>query len=186
MYAIRSYYEMAKRLKSFGVGYVFIQGGEPTLRKDLVEIIDIFIKHKIKPTVITNGILLSRELAERIATRKCNLAISMDSLNKEKYEQLRGVDALEKVIQNIKSIHDIKRKGNWSLTTTVSKAISLEEVKEIEKFAFDYGFMYAIRPYIYVNGTAGKKDEQLVFEYKDIVITSYSIHYTKLYDPSYT
>jgi MoaA/NifB/PqqE/SkfB family radical SAM enzyme len=159
---------IARRLKKFGVGYVFIQGGEPTLRKDLVDIVDIFIKCKIKPTVITNGILLNRELAEKIAVRKCNLAISVDSLDREKFKQYRGVDAFEKVISNIKNIADIKRKGNWAVTTTVSKITTLEEIKKLESFANENGFMYAIRPYIYVNGMAGKKEEELVYEYNDI------------------
>lgn len=159
---------ISKRLRKFGIGYVFIQGGEPTLRKDLIDIVDIFIKNKIKPTIITNGILLDRPLAEKIALRKCNLAISVDSLDREKFMHYRGVDAFDRVIGNISKIADIKRKGNWAITTTISKITSLEEVKRLESFASNKGFMYVIRPYIYVNGIAGKKEEELIYDYEDI------------------
>ncbi|MCT4686479.1 radical SAM protein [Vallitalea sp.] len=159
---------IAKRLKKFGIGYVFIQGGEPTLRKDLIDIIDIFIKNKIKPTVITNGILLNRELAEQIAIRKCNLAISIDSLDEEKFKKYRGVDILSKVKENILNISNIKRKGNWAITTTISKLTTINEIKKLENFANTYGFMYAIRPYIYVNGNAGKKEDDLIYSYDDV------------------
>lgn len=159
---------MAKTLKEFGIGYVFIQGGEPTLRQDLIDIIDIFLYHKIKPTVITNGILMNVELASQIAKRNCNLAISLDALSPEKYKKYRGVDAYDQVVNNIKAIAPIKRRGNWSITTTVSKLTTLDEVKALEQFAKELGFMYAIRPYVYVGGMAGKKDDDLVYQYEDI------------------
>ena len=59
----------ACELQKFGIGYVFLQGGDPLVRKDIKEIIDIFLKHGIHPTVITNGILLTPEIAEFIASR---------------------------------------------------------------------------------------------------------------------
>jgi molybdenum cofactor biosynthesis enzyme MoaA len=36
--------EKAKILRKQGIGYVFLQGGEPTMRSDIVFIVDIFIK----------------------------------------------------------------------------------------------------------------------------------------------
>ncbi len=168
--------KMAKRLRKFGIGYVFIQGGEPTLRSDLVDIIDVFLCHEIKPTVITNGILMDKELATEIAKRKCNLAISLDVLDAEKYKKYRGQDAYEQVMDNIKAIAPIKRKGNWTLTTTVSKLTSLDEVIALEQLAEGLGFMYAIRPYVFVNGTAGKKNNDLIYEYDDVeAIFSYML-----------
>lgn len=160
--------KMAKTLKDFGIGYVFIQGGEPTLRQDLIEIVDIFLAHKIKPTVITNGIRMHKALATEIAKRKCNLAISLDALSPEKYKRYRGVDAYDQVMNNIKEIAPMKRLGNWALTTTVSKLTTLEEVKALEALAKELGYMYAIRPYVYVGGTAGRKEEEMVYGYSDV------------------
>ena len=46
--------EEVKKLSKFGVRYVFIQGGEPLIRKDIIEVVDLFLKYHIKPTIITN------------------------------------------------------------------------------------------------------------------------------------
>jgi MoaA/NifB/PqqE/SkfB family radical SAM enzyme len=157
--------EFAEKLRKFGIGYVFIQGGEPTLRKDLLEIVDIFIKNKIKPTVITNGILLTDDIAEKIAGRRCNLAVSIDSLEKEYFTQIRGVDRLEKVLENVTSISKFRtRKGNWAITTTVTNLTKLSDVLAIERFAKQHGFMYAVRPYIHTKGIAGKQNDDMSYQ----------------------
>lgn len=162
--------DRAKSLRKFGVGYVFLQGGEPLIRKDIIAIVDIFLDNGIRPTIISNGILLTPEIAERIAERDCNLSISIDSLEREKFALLRGRDSMDKVIGNIRALSHLKgnHKGNWSITTTVTKMTELEDVKNLRRFAYENGFMYAIRPYIHVNGTAGKEDERLVYDYKSV------------------
>ena len=62
-----------------------------------------------------------------------------------------------------------KHKGNWAITTTVTNMTELEDVKNLRDFAGENGFMYAIRPYIHVNGTAGKEDERLVYDYQSVI-----------------
>lgn len=157
-----------KKLKRFGVRYVFIQGGEPLIRKDIIEVIDLFLRYHIKPTVITNGILLTPDLAAQIAKRRCNLAISIDSMDPELFAKLRGVDKLQHVLDNIEKIYKMERKGNWSITTTITGLSKFNDIKKIEQFAMDHNFMYAIRPYIFVKGVAGKKNDELMYQWKDV------------------
>lgn len=162
--------QIAISLSRFGIGYVFIQGGEPLIRKDIIQVVDIFIKHSIKPTVITNGVLLTRETAEQLAQRRCNLSISIDSLVTEQYAYLRGSDDLKKVLKNIDNISDITdRRGNWAITSTITKQSSFEDIKNIYEYTKQRGFMFAIRPYISVTGVAGKHDEQLTYEKEDVL-----------------
>ena len=163
--------EIADTLAKFGLGYVYLQGGEPTLRKDLLQIVDILIERGIKPNVNTNGMLLTEDLAQSIAARRCNLSISIDSFDSEVFQMARGVDArgFEQVINNVKRASKItKRGGNWSITTTLTKLSTLDDIKNIRKFCAEHGFMHAIRPYIFVHGTAGKADERLFFKYDDV------------------
>ncbi len=161
---------IAADLSRFGVRYVFVQGGEPLIRKDIIGIVDTFIKHSIKPTIITNGVLLTRETAEEIAKRHCNLSISIDSLDAKRYAYLRGSDDLAKVINNIDAISEIsERKGNWSITTTITKQSDFEDVKSIYEYAKRNGFMHAIRPYISVTGAAGRPDESLKYSSEDVL-----------------
>lgn len=158
-------------LQQFGVGYVFLQGGDPLLRKDIIEIVDVFINHGIRPTIITNGIRLTKKLAGEIAKRPCNLAISVDSFIPEKYHTLRGVNTLEKVKNNIIEVtrECKKHRGNWSITTTVTRMTELSDVKNLMDFAYENGLMYAVRPYITVEGKAGKKDDRLLYNDSDVL-----------------
>lgn len=161
----------AEELRRFGVGYVFLQGGDPLLRNDIIDIIDIFLENGIRPTVISNGIRLKPEIARAIAQRPCNLTISIDSMIPERYHTLRGVDTLELVKKNLDAATgpDFAHKGNWSITTTVTKMTELSDVKDIMRFAYDHHMMFAVRPYITVSGKAGKKDENLTYQYDDVL-----------------
>jgi MoaA/NifB/PqqE/SkfB family radical SAM enzyme len=132
------------------------------MRKDILEIIDIFNAVKIKPTFITNGILLKGELAEGLARRHCNVSVSLDTLDKETFVYIRGVDKLETVIENIENAPK-RRNGNWSIGCTVTGLSTLEEIKRLEEFSARNNFMFAIRPYVHNLGNAGKEDERLVY-----------------------
>jgi MoaA/NifB/PqqE/SkfB family radical SAM enzyme len=154
----------AEMLRDRGMGYVFLQGGEPTLRPDLVEIVDVFSACGIKPTVITNGILLQGTLPEQLAARRCNVAVSLDSMNPDIFKQIRGVDAFAKVTENIREASKIKQRGgNWAVTSTITAVSTLKDIQALESFAAECGFMYAIRPYIHVSGAAGKRDDALAY-----------------------
>ena len=160
----------AEALSRFGVKYVFVQGGEPLIRKDIIAIVDAFVENSIKPTVITNGVLLTREMALELAKRRCNLSISIDSLQKEKYAYLRGSDDLERVMGIIDSIADITdRRGNWAITTTITKQSSFDDIMNIYEYSKKKGFMFAIRPYVSVLGVAGRPDEQLTYDERDVL-----------------
>ncbi|MDD5669003.1 MAG: radical SAM protein [Candidatus Omnitrophica bacterium] len=168
--ALDSIREHAENLRRFGIRYVFLQGGEPTLRNDLIAIIDIFNENNIKPTVISNGVLFPFELAEAIAHRRCNLSVSLDTLDREKFRKIRGTDDFDSVIRTITNAAKIKNKhGNWSIVTTVTGLSTLDEIKKLEQFARENGFMYAVRPYIVVGGVAGRRCEELAYSREKII-----------------
>ena len=73
-----------------------------------------------------------------------------------------------KVIENVDAISEITdRKGNWSITTTITKQSDFDDVKSIHEYAKKKGFMFAIRPYIAVSGAAGRHDESLEYSPED-------------------
>jgi molybdenum cofactor biosynthesis enzyme MoaA len=156
---------MAKKFARSGISYVHLHGGDPSMRKDILEIVDIFNAEKIKPTFITNGILLKGALAEELSRRHCNVSVSLDTLDRETFEYIRGVDRLETVVANIENAPK-QRKGNWSIGCTITGLSTLDEIKRLEEFSAKNNFMFAVRPYVHNIGNAGKEDDRLV--YKDI------------------
>ena len=53
-------YKIFSTLYKDGIRYVFLQGGEPMVRKDLFEIIEDMLNIGLRPTLITNGTRLSQ------------------------------------------------------------------------------------------------------------------------------
>jgi MoaA/NifB/PqqE/SkfB family radical SAM enzyme len=156
--------KMAELLRAEGLGYVFLQGGEPTLRQDLIQIVDIFIEAGIKPTVITNGLLMRGDLPGRLAARPCNVTFSLDTLKPEIFKTLRGLDGLDTVTANIRAASQIKpRSGHWAVRATVTSLSTLSDIQALEAFSAECGFMFAAGPYTYVAGTAGRPDDRLAF-----------------------
>src|SRR6056297_2142923 len=52
---------IVQKIKKMGIKYVYVQGGEPLLHEKLENIISIIINSGLKPTVLTNGILLTKD-----------------------------------------------------------------------------------------------------------------------------
>ena len=154
----------AELLRAEGLGYVFLQGGEPTLRGDLVQIADVFIEAGLKPTVITNGLMMRGDLPRQLAARPCNVTFSLDTMKPDIFKTLRGVDALAKVTANIRAAGRMTpRRGNWAVTATITSLSTLEDIQAVEALAAECGLMFAARPYIYVSGTAGRLDGRLAY-----------------------
>jgi len=85
-----------------GVLFATIGGGEPTLRKDLPEIVHAFSSAGLEVQLTTNGLALSRDLRFRLyEAGLTRLTFSIDSHLPEVYARVRGVDRLQKVLDTL-------------------------------------------------------------------------------------
>ena len=77
---------------------ISIEGGEPLIRKDIVEIVEIFAK-KHHPILFTNGWYVTDELAKKLFDAGLQqAAVSIDFPN-ERHSEVRGVkDAFERAL----------------------------------------------------------------------------------------
>lgn len=71
---------------------VCIAGGEPFVREDLFELIDGIVRNRMRFEILTNGRLLTREVAIKLkATGRCNsIQVSLDGSTPEVHESMRG------------------------------------------------------------------------------------------------
>jgi GTP 3',8-cyclase len=84
-----------------GVGTVRITGGEPTLRRDLVDVVAALAPLGVELSLTTNGYLMDR-LAEPLRRAGLSRAnISLDSLRPERFQRITRRDALERVLRGI-------------------------------------------------------------------------------------
>ncbi|MFW9813382.1 MAG: GTP 3',8-cyclase MoaA, partial [Candidatus Thorarchaeota archaeon] len=89
-----------------GIHNVKLTGGEPLLRKDILEIIERISPYVSDLSMTTNGVLLeemARSLKRAGLTR---VNVSIHSLDPEIYNRITGFDDLERVKRGVKSAVD--------------------------------------------------------------------------------
>lgn len=74
-----------------GIIHVNITGGEPTLRKDILEVIEACRPGEIMVSLVTNALTLTREKMKLLKEAGLNtIQISLDSADQKKHDRLRG------------------------------------------------------------------------------------------------
>lgn len=137
---------LVQKLADIGIGYVSIGGGEPLLREDIVKIVKLFTKAGIRVRILTNGVLLNEELLSDFKRAGLkDISISLDTLDAEKYKFITSQDVFNNVIDSIKMVNKILRKGVWLLNCVVSK-LNFQELPQILKFAGRNNFLLSLVP----------------------------------------
>lgn len=127
----------------FGMFYVTLNGGEPLMRSDIWEIIEYLEKTRLHWRLFTNGSLLNYEHIQKLADSDYLLTvqISLDGLTPNSYAGLRGVNCLEKVVDNIKKL---VREGVPVEISSVVYCGNYDELPRIIEFAASLGVPLAI------------------------------------------
>lgn len=85
--------------------FIRLTGGEPLLRKDLYDIVEKLDNAKCfdKITMVTNGSLINSNVASNLAKLNFkSITVSLDTLNKDVFKDMNGVDYFNNVINAIK------------------------------------------------------------------------------------
>lgn len=134
-----------KDLYDFGIRYISLSGGEPLLRPDIIEAAEAISDIGIRVWITTNGILLNEDRIKEFARiKKLGFIVSFDTLDRERYQKIRGVDKLNTVLKNISLIK--KHIGIVRLTTVVS-SLNYDEVDNIIDFCKKNGYYVSFQPY---------------------------------------
>lgn len=147
---------LAEFLKSLGVSYISIGGGEPLLREDLPHIIQVLRKQGLMVRLLTNGTLAQQGLiGELMSAGLKNISISLDSLDGGKQDDLynsKGVH--KKIIESILLFKEnFSGKGGILLLNTVVSPFNIEELPKLCDFAKHLGYYISFVP-IEENGLA--------------------------------
>lgn len=85
-----------------GVFYVALLGGEPLVRRDLESIVENLRAEDVFVKIITNGTMLTRNRAEKLAHVGLNqLEVSLDGLCARTHDESRGVGNYAKAVRGI-------------------------------------------------------------------------------------
>lgn len=150
-----------------GLRVVFVQGGEPLLRRDLIAILEDLHIIGFHLTVITNGTKLTLPLVKQFDDLGISLSVSLDTLDPSTYERIRGADQLAVVLAGLELL-DAYRHPKF-LTCIVSEA-NREEVREVVAFARQRGFLPVVGAYHWDVGLYGKQDDTLMYDRRQVQV----------------
>jgi len=153
-------------LEKLGVVEIVLSGGNPLIRDDIAEIID-YASQRFITTVYDNGSMAVKKID---ALRNADfVAISLDTLNEEKNDYIKGVSGSWK--KAMEAIEILQKEGiNVGVSPTISQ-LNLDEIIDFTKY-FTYNGIpvwYCLYWYDYPSGNRlfqiGKK--QTEFEITD-------------------
>jgi len=79
--------------------WVIIEGGEPLLRQDLFELLELMQQKQLEVHLITNGMLLSPQILATLKQLGVKVMISIDGATPATYEAIRNGANFERVVQ---------------------------------------------------------------------------------------
>jgi MoaA/NifB/PqqE/SkfB family radical SAM enzyme len=140
--------ELFQQLQSMGVRQVSLTGGEPTLRRDLEEIVRATQNCSLTPTLLTNGTLLTESrLASLVDAGLKGIVVSLDSFSPETYRAIRGVP-LGPVLNGIEVLTR-GRHNHPGIFACVTSVITKHNIRDLLSLANDLarrGLHYQIQP----------------------------------------
>jgi cyclic pyranopterin phosphate synthase len=119
---------IGKALSELGVCKIRLTGGEPTVRKDFVEIIENLksLPGINKVVFTTNGYNL-KNIAKSVVNAKIDgINVSIDSLDREKFKFITGKDKLEDILIGLKALQELNFK-NIKVNAVLLKGVNDSE-----------------------------------------------------------
>ncbi|MCX8084747.1 MAG: GTP 3',8-cyclase MoaA [Calditerrivibrio sp.] len=128
-----------KLLTNMGVKKVRITGGEPLVRKGLVDFVKMLRENTSVDdlTLTTNGALLSRFAHGLKKAGLDRINVSIDSLRPERYQQITGGFDLVEIINGIKTAQDAGFL-NIKINTVLIKGFNDDEIIDFCDFASEH------------------------------------------------
>ncbi len=139
------------QMAAMGTFRLGLTGGEPLLRKDLFEIIDLALFHGLCPCVTTNGLLITEEIARQFGRRELVwLNVSLDGATAATNDPVRGGGTFDRVVERLQILRDHCR---FTLAFTVLST-NVHEVRAYARLAERVGAGTAVFRPLYPVGIA--------------------------------
>jgi len=97
--------EILRVAATFGIRSVKFTGGEPLLRKDIIDIVRS-VPPTMESSLTTNGIFLAKYAHDLKAAGMKRVNVSIDSINRETYKKITGSDLLDDVLEGMQAALD--------------------------------------------------------------------------------
>jgi MoaA/NifB/PqqE/SkfB family radical SAM enzyme len=143
-------------LASMGCFRLGLTGGEPLLRRDLLEILDAAVEQGLHPCLTTNGLLLDESMARELGRRPLVwLNVSLDGAEAASNDAIRGRGVFARVLPKLELL---RRHARFTLAFTITSR-NADEVTRCADLARRVGAHAAVFRPLYPVGTARRHPE---------------------------
>jgi cyclic pyranopterin phosphate synthase len=141
---ILSYEEILRLIRvgiQLGISKVRITGGEPLVRKGVYPFLDRLNRMDglRDISLTTNGMLLADNIDRIYQSGIRRINVSIDTLDRDRYRQITGVDGLPRVWRGIQAALE-KGFSPIKLNVVALKGINEDELVEMARLSFEYPF----------------------------------------------
>src|SRR6266542_4182342 len=138
---VLSHEELVRALRiavELGVRTIRVTGGEPTLRRDLVDVVGALSGLGVELSLTTNGYLMDRLAAPLAEAGLDRVNISLDSLRRERFKEMARRDGFERVLAGIDAtlaagLRPVK------INTVMVRGFNDDEIEPMAGWARDLG-----------------------------------------------
>ena len=137
-------YKICEIAKMLGVEKIRLSGGEPLLKKDIIETIEKISTLGFKDiSMTTNGILLKKYARDLKKAGLNRVNVSLDTLNRETYEFITKKDYLNEARDGILKAVEVGF-NPVKINMVIMKDINQNEIREMFKFCRDNNIVLQI------------------------------------------
>ncbi len=119
-------------------GHITVTGGEPFIRPDFPELLDIFHKNRQRYSfaILTNGTLINAPLAKHLAALKPRfIQLSLDG-SRETHDHIRGAGNYDRTVASLKRL---THAGITTLVSFTANKANFHEFKSVVKLSRSIG-----------------------------------------------
>lgn len=122
-----------RELAGCQVMHVTLQGGEPLLRPDFIDLVDGIVANRMRFSVLTNGSLLTVRMAGQLQqTGRCDMVqVSLDGSTAEVHESLRGDGTFAPALSAIRLLQDFRLPVTARVTIHPGNIDDLEDIARL-------------------------------------------------------
>lgn len=125
-----------------------IVGGEPLVHRERVaQIVEGLADTRVRTTIVTNGVLCTPDLVDRIGHLAVHFVFSIDTLDPERWNWVRGRATMPKVLRNLAYVRRALRPDQLSVQSVLSMETQ-RDVSQVGRWLARLGIHHSVQRYV--------------------------------------
>ena len=156
--------KIAKAASGYGITKIKLTGGEPTLRRDLLEVVRTLKKYVKEGSMTTHGTMLPKIAKDLKEAGLDRVNISLHAITKDTFKLITGVDFLERVLEAIDAANSAGLQVK--IDFVVLKGVNTDQIDAMLEFAASKNAILQLIEY--ETSVEGEKSAEYIKYHQDL------------------